>query len=115
MKTLSHQALMQISLVAEEDDTFKMLWQKRISIDPQLRRRRVEPGRRVTVGNGDLLGRVRVILRGRTGRAGEATGCSGDASRPGATEQWFGAEGSGATPTGLREDGSDWHQDRWHG
>jgi hypothetical protein len=32
MKTLSHQALMQILLVAEEDDTFKMLWQKRISI-----------------------------------------------------------------------------------
>jgi len=81
----------------------------------RLRRRRVEPGRRATVGNGDLLGRVRVILRGRTGRAGEATGSVGGASRPGATGQWFGAEGSGATPTGLGEDGSDWHQDRWHG
>ena len=81
----------------------------------RLRRRRVEPGRRATVGNGDLLGRVRVILRGRTGRAGEATGSVGGASRPGATGQWFGAEGSGATPTGLREDGSDWHQDRWLG
>ena len=26
-----------------------------------------------------------------------------------------GAEGTGATPTGLSEIGSDWHQDRWHG
>jgi hypothetical protein len=27
------------------------------------------------------------------------------------TEQWCGAERSGATPTGLSEDGSVWHQD----
>jgi hypothetical protein len=27
------------------------------------------------------------------------------------TEQWYGAERSGAIPTGLSEDGSDWHQD----
>ncbi len=80
----------------------------------RLRRRRVEPGRRATVGNGDLLGRVRVILRGRTGRAGEATGSVGGASRPGATGPWF-SRRIWATPTGLGEDGSDWHQDRWHG
>ncbi len=60
-------------------------------------------------------GACRATLRGRTGRAGEATGHAGDASRLRATAQWYGADGSGATPTGLGEDGSDWHQDRWHG
>jgi hypothetical protein len=60
-------------------------------------------------------GACRATLRGRTVRAGEATGHTGDASRLRATGQWYGADGSGATPTGLGEDGSDWHQDRWHG
>ena len=60
-------------------------------------------------------GACRASLRGRSRRAGEAIGFAGDASRLRATEQWYGAGGSGATPTGLGEDGSDWHQDRWHG
>jgi ABC-type maltose transport system permease subunit len=49
-------------------ETQVFLGQRRVGVrSRQLRRRRVRPGRRVTVGNGDLLGRVRVILRGRTG------------------------------------------------
>ena len=81
----------------------------------QLRRRRVRPSRRGNRRKRRPAEACRATLRGRSRRVGEAIGLSGDASRLGATEQWYGAAGSGATPTGLGEDGSDWHQDRWHG
>jgi hypothetical protein len=91
----------------------------------------LRPGRRATVGNGESASeQATAMASGQTGPTGnrrqrrpagplgqprgvgEADRAHG---RPWATESWFGADGSGATPTGLGEVGSDWHQDRWLG
>ena len=63
---------------------------------------------RVNEGNGDLLWQS-----GVQGDLGERGSRRGNRVRRQLrkTEQWYGAERSGATPTGLSEDGSDWHQD----
>ena len=70
-----------------------------------VRSNRVERSLRGASGHGDLQGRS----GNRTSRRGDRTECR-PSGRSTETGQWCRAERSGATPTGLREDGSDWHQ-----
>ena len=70
-----------------------------------VRSNRVERSLRGASGHGDLQGRS----GNRTSRRGDRTERR-PSGRGTETGQWCRAEGSGATPTGLREDGSDWHQ-----
>ena len=75
---------------------------------------RTEPSRRAAFGSnvedGGLLSGLENQIDRRGNRAnGRPSG------RAGVTEQWCGADGPGATPTGLSEDGSTWHQNRWLG